>query len=358
MQQRPWSLILIVFLLATFWVQGQTARKYSNEFMNIGVDARAFGMSGAVVAGSSDVWSTYWNPAGIARIKDDWQFGIMHAAYFGDIANYDYLSAVMPVDQVSTVGFSVMRFGVDDILDTSELIDKDGNVNYDRIKKFSAADYAFLFSYAREAPIDGLTYGANTKIIYRGIGDFAEAFGFGLDLGVQYFTGNWQFGGTLRDATGTFNAWSFDMDRFEAVFDSTGNELPENTIEVSLPKFQFGAARYFELSEKFGLLAEIDAYNNFDGRRNAVVSSDTWSLDPALGLEFDYLQMIYIRMGVGNFQKEIDFQNQEYTSFQPNIGLGFKYKGVQIDYALTDISNQSAAIYSNVFSVRVDLGAF
>jgi hypothetical protein len=352
------TIFLLLFASASLLSQAQTGRKYANEFLNIGVDARAFGMSGAVIASGSDVWSTYWNPAGVASIRDDWQFGAMHAAYFGNIANYDYLSAATPIDETSSIGISILRFGVDDIMDTSELIDKDGNINYDRIQLFSAADYAFILSYARKAPIEGLQYGANAKIIYRGIGDFAKAFGFGLDLGLQYQRGEWMFGGVLRDATGTFNAWTFDMERFEDVFEATGNELPENTLEVSLPKLQLGAARHFQLGEQFGLLTELDINNTFDGRRNALVSSEVWSLYPALGLEFDYLKMIFVRMGFGNFQRELDFLDQAYTSFQPNIGIGFRYKGVSVDYALTDISDQSSAIYSNVFSLRVDLAAF
>jgi hypothetical protein len=45
-------------------------------------------------------------------------------------------------------------------------------------------------------------------------------------------------------------------------------------------------------------------------------------------------------------------------SFQPNIGLGFKYKGIQIDYALTDLGDQSAALYSNIFSLKIDWEVF
>jgi hypothetical protein len=38
---------------------GQAVRKYSNEFMNIGVDAAALGMANAVTASTSDVnWGT------------------------------------------------------------------------------------------------------------------------------------------------------------------------------------------------------------------------------------------------------------------------------------------------------------
>ncbi|MDG2497959.1 MAG: hypothetical protein P8M66_00420, partial [Flavobacteriaceae bacterium] len=54
----------IFLFLVPFTTVSQTARKYSNEFLNIGVDASALGMSNAVVASSNDVNSGYWNPAG------------------------------------------------------------------------------------------------------------------------------------------------------------------------------------------------------------------------------------------------------------------------------------------------------
>ena len=40
----------------------------------------------------------------------------------------------MPLDTESAVGISLIRFGVDDILNTTELIDNEGNIDYNRIK--------------------------------------------------------------------------------------------------------------------------------------------------------------------------------------------------------------------------------
>ena len=57
-------------------------------------------------------------------------------------------------------------------------------------------------------------------------------------------------------------------------------------------------------------------------------------------------------------QNELEFDNSKKLSFQPNLGLGFKYNGVSIDYAITDIGDQSVALYSNVFSLKIDLGLF
>ena len=94
-------------------------------------------------------------------------------------------------------------------MNTTQLIDDQGNVDYDRITYFSAADNAFLLSYAYAFPkVPGLSVGANAKIVYRKIGKFAHSWGFGLDLGLMYNRKGWQAGAMLRDATSTFNAWS------------------------------------------------------------------------------------------------------------------------------------------------------
>ena len=180
--------------------------------MNIGVDAAALGMSNAVVSTVNDVTAGYWNPAGLVQLEDS-QVALMHSSYFANIANYNYVGFAKPLDDRSAVGLSLIRFGVDDILDTTQLIDEQGNVNYDNINLFSAADYGLVFSYARKLPIEGLNYGVNAKVIRRVIGDFASSWGFGLDLGVQFERNDWKFGLMIRDITTTFNAWAIDEDK-------------------------------------------------------------------------------------------------------------------------------------------------
>ena len=157
------------------------APKYSNEFLAIGVGADALGVGNAVVAQTNSVTSGYWNPAGLTHVDKWLDAGLMHAEYFAGIAKYDYLGLAHSIDQKSTVGFSAIRFGVDDIPNTTQLIDNEGNIDYDRITTFTAADYAFLFSYARKLTIEGLSVGGNFKVIHRKVGDFAKSWGFGLD---------------------------------------------------------------------------------------------------------------------------------------------------------------------------------
>ncbi len=345
---------IVVFLFFIVSVQsfGQT-NKYSNEFLSIGVGARSLGMANSTVANVNDVTSGYWNPAGLTSMASDIDAGLMHAEYFAGIAKYDYAGAAMELDTNSWIGATFIRFGVDDIPNTTDLIDKDGNIDYDRISKFSAADYAFLISYARKSNIPELSYGASVKIIYRNIGKFANAWGFGLDAGLQYQKNDWRFGLLARDITSTFNAWSFNEDELIVeVQDSIFNFAPENALEITLPKVIIGVSRTFNIYQDFNAMIELDADFTFDGQRHVLVEGDPVSIDPHLGIELDYQKLVFIRFGVGNFQRIEDFSQTKTLTLQPNFGIGIQLKGFSVDYALTDIGDQSIALYSNVFSLR------
>lgn len=326
--------------------------------MNIGVDAAALGMSNAVVAGTNDVNSGYWNPAGLVNLEDG-QVALMHASYFANIAQYDYAAYAKPIDDRSAWGISLIRFGVDDIMNTTELIDGQGNIDYNRISLFSTADYGFTFSYARKLPVPGFQYGVNAKVIRRIIGKFANSWGFGFDFGLQFERNDWHFGLMLRDITTTYNIWNIDEDEYQKIANAIPgeNQEPPESTEITLPKAQLGISKKFEFHNDTSLLAATNLNMRFE-QTNDIISTKGVSIDPALGFEFGYTDLVFLRAGVGNFQNVLQIDGSEKVNFQPNIGLGFKYKGIQIDYALTDLGDQSAALYSNVFSVKVDLGIF
>lgn len=332
------------------------APKYSNEFLTIGVGAQALGMGQSVVAHISDVNAAYWNPAGLLGVRGDLQIGAMHSEFFAGIAKYDHIGLAKRIDTNSVLGITFLRFGVDNIPNTIDLIDNAGNLNYDRITSFSAADQAFLISYARRMKVPGLSLGGNAKIIYRRVGEFGKAWGFGLDAAVNYQRGRWRFGAVARDVTGTFNAWSYTLDqRTIEVFQQTGNELPVNSVEVTLPRLVLGAARSFVLSPKIDLLAEVDVENTFDGPRNTLISTGTWSADPRAGIELAYSRVVYLRAGVNTFQYVTDENDDRQLTMQPNLGLGLRIKSFHLDYALSRIASGNEDLFSNIFSVRFDL---
>ncbi|CAG5079826.1 putative type IX sorting system protein PorV2 [Parvicella tangerina] len=350
------TLLSLLALIISVHVLGQDKTpKYSNEFLNIGVGARALAMSNSIVASTDDVTAGYWNPVGLTNIDSDLQFGLMHAEYFAGIAKYDYGGVAKRIDDKSAMAFSVIRFGVDNIPNTTELIDNEGNVDYNRITYFTAADLGLVFSYGRNIN-DHLSLGGSAKIINRKVGSFAKSWGFGIDFAAKYQLNDWTFAVMGRDITSTFNAWSYTLsERTIEVFTQTGNEIPQNGLEITMPRIILGAARSWAISDKFGLLAEVDADVTTDGKRNTLIVGNPFSLDPHLGLELDFKDMIFLRTGIGNFQRITQLNGKETMTLQPNIGIGIQFKGISIDYALTDIGDASVALYSNVFSLRFNL---
>lgn len=357
---RASSLVCILLAcLSVFKAEAQEVRTYSNEFLAIAPGARSQGMGNAFVASTGDAYSVYWNPAGLAQIDNNIQLAFNHSEYFQGLAKYDFGSIAIKLSENSAMGFGLVRFGVDDIPNTLFLIGPDGTVNYDNVTSFSVADYAFFGSYGYGKEDSPLRMGASVKVIRRIVGEFGGAWGFGLDAGLQYDAGNFTFAAMARDITSTFNAWSFDLtDEEKEVFERTSNEIPESSVEVTLPRLIVGTAYNWDISPKFTLISEVNAGLTFDGMRNTLIKSDPVSIDPQMGLEIGYNKLVFLRGGIGNFQEETYFdptRDGKRLTFQPNVGIGLKIKYFSVDYAFTDVGQQSVTPYSHFISLRFDI---
>ncbi|MEO0899863.1 MAG: PorV/PorQ family protein [Bacteroidota bacterium] len=360
---------LLLFLLGSCFAQEGSSDptdgpvKYSNEFLKIGVGARAFGMGNALTAAATDVTAAYWNPAGLATehaLKYP-EVAAMHASYFANIANYNYAGFTMPVDSVGDRRFAVsfIHLGIDDIPNTLQLIDPDGTFNFDKLESFSDVELAALFSYAWKLnKVRGLSMGSNIKIIYRAIGRFANAWGVGLDLGVRYERNGFIAGLNLTDATNTINAWTFNTETFRDAFINTGNVITENSTEITRPALRVGLAYDFRLGNTFNLLLSLDNNLFFDGARSeAIASGGDISFDPRAGFELAYKnglgrKVAFLRGGFYNLQNNFNSQGEEVTSLFPTAGVGLVVKNFTIDYALANIGNFSETLYSHVVSLK------
>ena len=356
------SLLLTIYFPAIVFSQ---FRKYSNEFLNIGAGARGLAMGNAQVASADDATAGYWNPAGLVGVKDNPNVGIMHANYFAGIAKYDYLSAAFPVqDNRRTLGISILRFAVDDIPNTLFLVEPDGSINYNNIQSFSSADYAVLLSFAqhiKETEEKRLSFGVNAKVIYRKVGSFATAWGFGIDAGLQMHGQNWHVGAVARDLTTTFNAWTFKFSEKEkeALY-LTKNDIPVKSNELTAPRLVIGGGYDFQIGSAVKIGAELNADITFDGKRNTILSGNTVSVDPHFGLEGSFKDIFFIRGGITNFQRALkdgDTLNQKKVwIYQPSVGAGVKIRNVMLDYAFTNLANQDNPLYTHIFSLRINFG--
>lgn len=355
--------LLVLSVLASSGASAQF-RKYSNEFLNIGAGARGLSMGSSQVASVKDGTAGYWNPAGLSGVEDYGNVNVMHAEYFAGIGKYDYASIALPLSgNKRTVAITGLRFAVDDIMNTLFLVEPDGSINYNNIQSFSSADYGFLLSYGqklKETENKKVAFGVNAKVIHRSVGKFAKAWGFGLDAGLQIEAGKWKLGFVGRDITTTFNAWSFNFtEREKQVLYLTNNEIPVKSTEMTAPRLVAGVARDFKLGGKLSLLAEANFDLTFDGKRNTLVSADPVSIDPKLGLELNINSVFFLRGGINNFQRALadgDTLNQKKVwIYQPSAGAGFRIQNVQIDYAFTNLANQSNPLFTHVFSLQLDL---
>jgi hypothetical protein len=355
--------LLALALCSPLFLQAQF-RKYANEFLNIGVGGRGLAMGGSQLASVKDGTAGYWNPAGLVGVQNDPQLSVMHAEYFSGIAKYDYASLALPSKTKGrTLGVSLIRFAIDDIPNTLFLREPDGSLNFNNIQSFSNADYALLLSYAQQLKTrsgNALSFGVNSKIIYRTVGSFANAIGFGFDAGIQYSSKKWRFGAVVKDVTTTFNAWSFKFsDKEKEQLYLTNNDIPIKSSEITLPRLVLGAAKDFKLGKTTKLTTEANFDVTFDGERNTVVSSDPVSIDPRLGIELNFKDGFFIRGGVSNLQRGLadsDTINQKKVwLFQPSMGAGVKLNNVMLDYAFTNLANQSNPLYTHVFSLRLTL---
>ncbi|MDX1531227.1 MAG: PorV/PorQ family protein, partial [Rhodothermales bacterium] len=202
--------------------QAQRVAKYGADFLAGGVGARALGMGGAYVALASDVTAGYWNPSGLSATRYP-EAAYMHAERFSGIVQFDYGAVAVPINARSTVGVSFFRSGVDDIPNTLEAW-TNGQPDPSKVSFFSAADYAFFVSYARRLR-ENLSVGATAKVIHRGLGDFANAWGYSVDVGARYRIGRFIVAANVQDVTGMLQSWSIDEAELAPLRDTFDGDL-------------------------------------------------------------------------------------------------------------------------------------
>ncbi|UYZ59628.1 putative type IX sorting system protein PorV2 [Hymenobacter latericus] len=361
--RRSITALLVTPLLGVAAAQAQSSQpprdntpKYSNDFLSIGVGGRALAMGSTQVSLADDATAGYWNPAGLLRQKTKYDAVLMHSELFSGIVKNDYAAFSMPLDARSAIGASIIRVGVDDIPDTRALVNEYNQVSYDRITYFSVADYGLLLSYARKLEaVEGLQVGANAKIIYRNVGDYANAWGFGIDAGAQYERNNWRFGLMARDITTTYNTWQINADKFQPTID-TLDFVPSNSTEITLPRFVLGVSRSFKLPGELTAVVATDLEITTDGKRNTPISSSFVSIAPHVGAEIGYRNLLFLRGGATNVQKIQAFSGKEEWKVQPTLGVGVALSGLRLDLALSRLAIERLGQSSQANSIMVSLG--
>jgi hypothetical protein len=180
------------------------ASKYTASFLELGVGARALAMGGSYVALSDDAYGNYWNPSGVAFLKN-YQAAAMYADGFDSFEKHHFINISAPIFGGATISVSWIRLSVDDIprfealnnTPNSRLFGVGEKYTQESQSSFSSTSDAFLITFAKyqrliwdlgwqyfELPVD-FGYGINFKSINENILNNSGS-GLGIDLGVIF----------------------------------------------------------------------------------------------------------------------------------------------------------------------------
>ena len=158
---------------------GQKVGTTSFVFLKIGVGAKAVAMGETFVSLADDATACYWNPAGIAFIRNS-SLCFTHTDWFLDII-YDYSSVVFPVGTYSSIGIELGG------LHSGYMEETDEYHPFGTGRYFYFGDYFTGINYARLIS-DRFSFGFTVKLITEILGDL-KSYGYALDLGTLYHIG-------------------------------------------------------------------------------------------------------------------------------------------------------------------------
>jgi len=315
--------IPIILLILSVSVAPIYAGKYTASFLQIGAGARFLGMGGAGLAISGDVSSFYWNPAGLAKIRN-LKLQLMYATQFGGFSNplgdYQYVGAAFPIRNDAVLALNWIRFSVNDIPLYPEL---EGQNFFQRLQNpairpdgkptgyIKDVENAFFISFSKnnrfvldlgweyfKIPIE-VPFGFNFKILQTSLGE-ENATGLGIDFGSMilmdlndlFFSNNlgkFGFGINVKDITKTSLSWS-------------------TKHRDSIPRSLNMGVSYQQNIKKIDSVFLLSySYIGKEFRDNR------------LGLEWFYRNHLFLRCGI---------KEAGYTA-----GIGFSFSLFQINYA-------------------------
>lgn len=338
-------------------------------------------MGGAYTALANEVSAGYWNPAGLSRLGYP-EISYMHVERFAGAVSFDYGAAALPVTSRSTVGVSIFRSGVNDIVNTLEAWNPDRGQplpGYEsRITRFSAADWALFVSYSRQLS-NRLAVGVNFKGIHRSIGAFADAWGYSMDVSARYRMGRYRFGAVVQDVTTMLQSWSVNPEafevncinpvddqpfdacldengslvegnaaRYEAVFDQ---RIPQGGTALVLPVLQLGAGSVWPVGDGHEVTVGLDVDVAADGQRALAPNVGDVSFHPRLGAAFRYAKVVELRGGVQRLQVGDPIG----VDLTPSIGAGLDLEQVSVDFSFGDFSGLVARDLGYSYRISVQL---
>src|SRR5262245_7785031 len=135
---------------------------HGQNYLRLGVGARAFGMGSAHVAVANDATAGYWNPAGLTEV-DDFALSVLGTGGYAFDRSHYYLGAAKTFSALS-IGVNWINAGWDDFAGNDAIGGSTG--------EFDLSDNAIMMSAAKR--FDSVALGITGKILDQSISDESE----------------------------------------------------------------------------------------------------------------------------------------------------------------------------------------
>lgn len=328
-------LVTIIILIAISYNQSWAEKPYRNgtttaNFLEIGIGSDGNGMGEASVSLVGNLSSIYWNPAGLAFLKQN-EAMFMYQPWLVDISNSSaVLAYVMPRIGTLAAGFDHLGYG-DMEVTTLEMQDGTGEL-------FNANDYCFTLSFSRKLA-QWFAFGASAKYINSQIWHM-NARAAALDLGVIVNTGF--FSPTKKQEDGLRIGMSISNYGTKMKFAGTDLLVPIDILEdeegnYSAVEGQFKTQEWeLPLIFRIGLSVQpiVRAHQRLTLAVDALHPNNN-SESVNLGAQYEFILpgngSIFLRTGY----KSLFMTNSEYgMTFGGGLVLRFMHNlGLKIDYA-------------------------
>jgi len=183
---RTW--ILSVFIFTAFFAKGQILPSFGDsrtgttglQFLKIAPDARSVSLAGSFITEVNDPTAMYWNPAGLAKMKDyKLQFSTGHVSYYAHTA-LEHASVAYGLNDETFIGIGLVYFDSGDMPVSTEF------QPFGSGQTFRATDMALGISLARTLT-DNFNFGVTARYINEslaGVNTNAVVFDFGFQYDV------------------------------------------------------------------------------------------------------------------------------------------------------------------------------
>jgi len=278
-------IIICVALLSTTVVAGDFSKvgTAGAQFLKIGVGARYHGLGEASVAVADDIYSLYWNPAGLSGLRAS-QVAFTHVNYIADI-NLNYIAYAGRLNSAGVFGVSATMLSMgDQEITTVDQPDGTGEM-------YTATSFALQFSYARDLTTR-FSFGASLKYIREEI-HRETANGWGVDFGTMLYTGlnnlriamNISNMGPEMSFAGPDLDVNYTPDENDPNQDDFVSRLKVDPYDLPLT-FRVGLAYNWLFGDNYKLLMAIEAKHPSDNLQQG-----------SIGSELDWRETYFLRAG-------------------------------------------------------------